>query len=99
MSEMDEILNVLRIAVKARKVVLGEELVLSGIRNKSICLVLLANDAGPNTTKRITDKSTFYGIKLLTTLSSIDFDQCLTKKGRKVIGITDKGFANSILSK
>ncbi len=96
---MNDVINILKIAQKANKLVLGEELVLKGIRNGSIKLVLLANDAGINTTKRITDKSDFYKIKLLTTLSSSDFDEALTKKGRKVIGVSDKGFAASILNK
>lgn len=94
---MNKIANLLKIAVKAKAIVIGEELVLKGIRNKSIKVVILANDAGPNTTKRIMDKSSFYEIPLITSLNSDDFEYILGKPGRKVIGVIDKGFAESIL--
>lgn len=94
---MNRIVNYLKIANKARKIIVGEELVLKGIRGKSVYVVILASDAGINTTKRITDKSNYYEIPLINSLSSEDIDYALGKVGRKVIGITDKGFANAIL--
>ena len=94
---MNKIVNILRIANKARGIVVGEDLVLKGIRNKSIKIVILANDCGPNTTKRITNKSLFYDIKLITCLNSEQIENALGKVGRKVIGVTNQGFADSIL--
>lgn len=95
---MNKIVNILKIANKARGIIVGEDLVLRGIRNKSVRVIILANDAGPNTTKRVTDKSSFYGIPLLTCLNSEDLEEALGKTGRKVIGVVNSGFANSILN-
>lgn len=96
---MNKIVNILKIANKARCLVVGEELVLKGIRNKSVLVCILASDAGINTTKRISDKSKFYNVPLINDLSGDDLEYILGKPGRKVLGVVDKGFAESILEK
>lgn len=46
------IFNLLGIAARARKVISGEELVVKEVRNGNAKLVLLANDASKNSSKK-----------------------------------------------
>ena len=91
-----KIIGYLGLAARARKIVTGEEQVLITIRNQSAKIVFLASDAGVNTTKRITDKSAFYHIKLVTSLSGSDLSKAIGKENRKLIAITDQHFAEMI---
>lgn len=91
-----KILGYLGLAARSRNIVTGEEQVLITIRNQSAKIVFLASDAGVNTTKRITDKCTFYHINLVTSLSGADLSKSIGKENRKVIAITDRHFAEMI---
>src|SRR5690625_7816174 len=55
-------LNLLGLAYRARKCSLGEETIVRDIQRKRAHIVLLANDIGPQTRKRITDKCRTYNI-------------------------------------
>ena len=93
---MHEVLNLLGLAQRAKKIISGEDFCLEGIRNGQIKFLFLANDAGINTTKRITDKARFYNIELDTSFNTIELSNAIGKNNRKVIGITDVGFAKKI---
>jgi len=85
------------LAMRAGKIISGEDQVLDAIKKKRAFLVFLANDAGFNTTKRITDKSGFYSIQLSTELNTQELSNCIGKDNRKVIAIIDRRFANMIV--
>ncbi|MEW3594645.1 ribosomal L7Ae/L30e/S12e/Gadd45 family protein, partial [Enterococcus entomosocium] len=53
-------LNMLGLAMRAGKLVTGEEMTLKEIRNEKTALVIIASDAGKNTQKKIKDKSSYY---------------------------------------
>lgn len=57
------VFNLLGIAARARKVISGEELVVKEVRNGNAKLVLLANDASKNSSKKFKINA------LITTLS------------------------------
>ena len=93
---MHPILKLLGLAFRAKKVISGEDFCLEGIRNGEIKYLFLANDAGVNTTKRITDKAKFYNVALDTSFSSEELSSAIGKNNRMVIGIKDAGFAKKI---
>lgn len=67
---------------------------LEKIKSKKALLVFLASDAGPNTTKRIHDKTTFYQIPLNTSLSGDEISRAIGKENRKVLCVLDKNFVS-----
>ncbi|WP_240375351.1 ribosomal L7Ae/L30e/S12e/Gadd45 family protein [Bacillus piscicola] len=88
----------LGLAAKAGKVKTGEELVLREIRNQSLYLVLIAADASPNTKKKFKDKSSSYRIPLRVAGSRDSLGEAIGKGSRVIIGITEKGFADKMIS-
>ena len=82
--------------MRAGKVISGEDFCLEGIKNNEIKLLFLANDAGVNTTKRITDKAHYYNIFLINDYNTLELSNAIGKNNRKVIGLTDLGFAKKI---
>ncbi|XFA99703.1 L7Ae/L30e/S12e/Gadd45 family ribosomal protein [Candidatus Izemoplasma sp. B36] len=94
----ERILQNLGLCKKANKIVSGEEQVLEAIKTNKARIVFLASDAGKNTTKRITDKSTFYNVLLNSSFSTEDLNKAIGSQNRKVISIIDKNFAKMIIS-
>ena len=93
---MHEVLKLLGLANRAKKVITGEDFCLEAIRKNQAKYLFLASDAGVNTTKRITDKAKFYNVEVDTSFTSIELSGAIGKDNRKVIAITDIGFAKKI---
>jgi ribosomal protein L7Ae-like RNA K-turn-binding protein len=93
---VQKLLNLIGLAMRAKKVVSGEDFCADGIRSGAIKYVFLANDAGANTTKKITDKANFYNVPVDTIFSSSEISKAIGKNNRMVIGITDIGFAKKM---
>ena len=93
---MDDVLKVLGLAYRAKKVVLGEEILNKISRVK---LMFLAEDISAKSRERFEKKCYFYGIDQIDQYSSADLSKCLGKGNIRAIGITDQGFAQSIMSK
>lgn len=90
-------LNMLGLAMRAGKLITGEELTVNEIRQQKVKLVIVTKDASENTKKKITDKSKFYKTACLVVFSEGEITGAIGKP-RKVIGIKDAGFANKIMS-
>ncbi|MFZ3576645.1 YlxQ family RNA-binding protein [Virgibacillus sp. DJP39] len=90
-------LNMVGLAYRARKCSLGEEVV-KDIKKKRAKLVLLANDTGPQTTKKITDKCKTYEIPLRVVDDKETLSNSIGKSERVAIAILDAGFADKIKS-
>ncbi|MFC5712109.1 YlxQ family RNA-binding protein [Thalassorhabdus alkalitolerans] len=88
----------LGLAVRAGKVLSGEEIVLKELRKKTVYLVLVSDDASPNTRKKVQDKCTFYQIPWRTAGSRDQLGQAMGKEQRVIAGIGDKGFAEKMIS-
>ena len=82
--------------MRAGKVKTGESVIVSDMQKGNIKLVILANDASPNTTKLIKNKTSSYKVPLRVfgTREGI----ALGKGERVNVGITDQGFAKKLLS-
>lgn len=90
-------LNMIGLAYSARKCSLGEEVV-KDIRKQRAKLVLLANDAGMQTRKKITDKCKTYDIPLRIVDDKETLSNAIGKAERVAIAILDAGFAAKIKS-
>ena len=90
---MHPILKLLGLAMRAKKVISGEDFCVEGIRSGEIKFLLLASDAGINTTKKITDKANFYNVPINNQFTSNELSSAIGKNNRMVIGIKDIGFA------
>ena len=82
--------STLGLAMRARKVVMGDA-VLKSIQNGQACLVILADDCGENQRKKICDKCAFYDVPLM-------IDAAVGEYTRKAAVIIDQGFAKTIQS-
>ena len=92
-------LNFLGLALSAGAVITGEQLVVGAIKSKKVHLVILAEDTGANTLKKVTDKCKFYGIEWVQKAGSDELGRALGKDFRKVVGITDPNFAKALKNK
>ena len=92
-------LNFLGIALSAGAVITGEQLVVSAIQSKKVYFVILAEDTGTNTFKKVTDKCKFYNVEWVQKAGSDELGHALGKDFRKVIGITDPNFAKALKNK
>lgn len=87
----------LGLAMRAGKVVSGEEQVIEAIRKKKACLVIVAGDASENTKKKVTDKAGYYGVPCLTAGDRYRLGQAIGKGERVVLAVTDRGFAKGLV--
>ncbi|WP_078806394.1 YlxQ-related RNA-binding protein [Pilibacter termitis] len=92
----ERVLNLLGLAQRSRNLVTGEELVLEEIRRQKAKLVFIANDASENTKKKITDKSKTYEVNYNLFFSHQELSNAIGAS-RKVIAVTDKGFAKRMI--
>lgn len=91
----DKVLNLLGLAMRARKIVLGQDFVLKEM-SKQHKLVFLAKDAGENITKKIIDKATSFHCTVCRNFSSDELSQAIGKENRKVLLINDLGFSRKL---
>ncbi|MDC3414101.1 YlxQ family RNA-binding protein [Aquibacillus sp. 3ASR75-11] len=89
-------LNLLGLAMRARKCTLGEENIVKDIQRQKAKIVLLANDTGKQTRKKLSDKCQFYNVPFYVVDDRDTISQAIGKSGRVAIAILDDGFANKI---
>lgn len=92
---MDAFLNFLGLAVRARKVISGTEITLNGIRSGEVKLVIMASDCSERTKKDLHNKASYYNVPVVDTIDSKAIISAIGKD-RKVMGITDLGFAKRL---
>lgn len=93
---MNRVLSNLGLAMRAGKIVTGDEAVLKAVRSAEAKLVLLAADASPGTQKKFRDKCGTYQIPLAVAFSRDDLGASIGKDQRVVLAVIDKGFAEMI---
>ncbi|WP_342662637.1 YlxQ family RNA-binding protein [Halalkalibacillus halophilus] len=89
-------LNLLGIALRANKLVLGESSIVEAVRQNQAKLVLIASDASDNTKKKLSDKSTSYQVPYIVVEDRHTLSKAIGKDGRVAVAITDQGFANKL---
>lgn len=86
----------LGLAMRAGKLVTGDEGVFKAIRGGEAKLVIMAKDASANTRKKFQDKCHFYGVPLLEIGSKHELGRSIGKEMRVTIGVLDGGFAQML---
>jgi ribosomal protein L7Ae-like RNA K-turn-binding protein len=96
--DKEKVLSLLGLCQRANRLVSGEDMSLAAIKNKQAKLVFLAQNAGPNTSKRICDKSSTYDVPVIDVFDSDELSKSIGKSNRKVLVVKDAGFAKKMLS-
>lgn len=90
--------NTIGLAFRARKVIVGTDSTIASLRMGKLQLIVLATDASHTTKKKVYDKAKFYQVEVIEDLTSFDISMALGKDDIKVIGITDRGFSQLLMS-
>ena len=93
--DKEKVLNLLGLAMRAGKLVSGEELTLRDIRNSTTKFTFVALDASENTKKKIKDKCSYYQIPCDDSFSQSELSQAIGRT-RMTIGVNDQGFAKKL---
>jgi ribosomal protein L7Ae-like RNA K-turn-binding protein len=88
----EKVLNLLGLAMRAGKLVTGEELTLTDIRSNKAKFVFVAADASANTRKKIKDKCSYYNVPVDESFTQAEISHAIGRT-RMIIGINDQGFA------
>ncbi|AEF24683.1 YlxQ-related RNA-binding protein [Streptococcus parauberis] len=95
MNNLQRLSNLIGLAQRAGKIISGEEMVVKAIQHEAVNIVFLANDAGPNVTKKVTDKSKYYNVEVSTVFNALELSAALGKP-RKVVAVADAGFSKKM---
>lgn len=95
MTNEQRILNLIGLALRARKIVTGEEFVIKEIQSNRAKIVFLASDASPSTQKKIQNKCTYYNVPCVTLFTTEQLSQAMGKP-RKSCALCDAGFAKKV---
>lgn len=92
-------LNLLGLAYRAGKCSLGEDAILRDVRSSKAKLVLLANDIGYQTKKKLTDKCHSYNVPcIIVDEDRESLSNAIGKSHRVAVAILDAGFAKKFQS-
>ncbi|AFT81550.1 50S ribosomal protein L7ae [Leuconostoc carnosum] len=94
-SKDDQILNLLGLAMRAGKLVLGTDSTLTAIRAQKVQLAFFPSDGGQSQAKKFIDKSTFYNVTLVQDYTKSQLIDAIGVN-RSVFAIADRGFSRKI---
>lgn len=95
----DKVLSMLGLAERAGKVVSGEFSVEKAVKAQKASVVIVAQDASNNTSKKFSDKCKFYNIPIRFYGTKESLGAAIGKDQRSAAAILDEGFANTILKR
>ena len=93
---MDDVLNLLGLVYRAKKIILGEEII---NRFKDVKLLFLASDISEKSRERYEKKCHYYQIEHIDKFDSEQLSNALGKNNVKAVGVIDAGFTKSIMKK
>lgn len=96
MTKPDKSLSQLGMAMRAGKLITGDEIVLKAVRQRKAHLVIIAADASDNTKKKFRDKCRTYGVQLAEVFDREQLGKAIGKPERVVLAVTDAQFGNMI---
>ena len=91
---MDNALNTIGLAYRARKIVLGEEVY---HRIGKVRLIVTASDISEKSRERIDKKCHYYDIQNVDRFSCAELSSAIGRNNVKLIGIIDDGFKDLLL--
>ncbi len=93
----DKFFSNLGLAMRAGKLVTGEDMVIESVRSGETKLVIVAEDASAGTFKKVNDKCIYYQVPIHQYGRRDQLGASIGKEARVVIGINDAGFARMLL--
>jgi ribosomal protein L7Ae-like RNA K-turn-binding protein len=90
---------ILGFAAKAGKIVAGEQAVRAKLRQGSVLLIVVAEDASDEITRYYSFKGNEMEIPVICSGTKLELGLAVGKSQRAVLGIIDRGFAASILKR
>jgi ribosomal protein L7Ae-like RNA K-turn-binding protein len=87
------------LAMKAGRIKSGEDKCKKCITSGECYLAVIANDAGPNTVKSITNSCKYYGVKYVFFGDKANNGRAIGKQASAVMAVTDEGLAKCIEEK
>lgn len=94
----EDISKYLGLMRRSGNLITGQELVISAIRSQKARLVLLTEDTGESSKKKVIDKCRFYDIPVVVMGSKIDISNAIGQS-RSVVATNNNGFARGLLKK
>lgn len=94
---MNKVLNLLGIAKRAGKLVLGTDSVLNVLPSKKVKLLFLASDVSEATHDKFDKKAFFYQIRVVDKYTTSELSAALGVTQIKLIGVIDQGFAEALI--
>lgn len=91
----EKICNLLGLANRAGFIVAGEDSVKKALSRGELKIVFVASDASPRTIDQFDKKCYYYKVVCNLDFSSEELSSALGKP-RKIVGLTDKGFADAV---
>ena len=95
-SSKDDVLQLLGLIARARKLLLGEEILK---RFKDVRLLIMASDISEKSRERYLKKCHHYQISCIDLYDGSQLSAAIGKSNVKTIGIIDDGFTEAILRK
>ncbi|MBO7208592.1 MAG: ribosomal L7Ae/L30e/S12e/Gadd45 family protein [Clostridia bacterium] len=92
----NKVLGYLGLAKKAGLLADGTESVVTSVRGNKSKLVILAIDASPSTVKKVTDKCSYYKVKLVTAGTMSVLGNALGRELTACVSVNDEKFAEVI---
>lgn len=96
-NNMEKIHSLLGLAMRAGKLVSGEDATMLDLKKGKLNLIIVAGDASNNTKKLFNDKSSYRKVNCVELSTKSDLGISIGKDSRAVIGIKDIGFTNKII--
>ena len=96
-NNMQKIHSLLGIAMRAGKLVSGEDGTMIDLKKGKLNLVIVAEDASNNTKKLFKDKSAYRNVAYVYFSTKLQLGLSIGKAPRAVVGVKDEGFANKVI--
>ncbi|WP_304230945.1 L7Ae/L30e/S12e/Gadd45 family ribosomal protein [Lactobacillus kitasatonis] len=98
MQNRQKAINLLGLAERAGKLTTGTETVINETNKGKIKLILLASDVQANTAEKVDRVARKNNIPMINSFSASEMSKAIGKK-RKVLGLTDAGFAKALVKR
>lgn len=93
---MNRVMSLLGLARRAGKIAWQSEEIISKIRRGNVHLLIVAGDTGPAVLKKYSDKSSTYGVRVVTLATRAELGSALGLPPKSAVAVLDEGFARSI---
>lgn len=88
--------GMLSLAMRAGRLAVGEAKATEAVRGGKACLLILAEDAGYNTEKKVTDMGAYRNIPVLRPGNRDAIGKAIGRKFAVVIAVTDTGISEQL---